>query len=106
MGAAGDAGLDHRLAVEGVGADQIEDHAGARGHRRQRGRVADVGDERLGRDDAYLGEHPLELGRVAPRYGPLRAELTGPLGEVRGNPPAGELGAKWAVAGRDPAKLE
>ena len=35
MGAPGHAGLDHRAAIQGVGADQVEDHAGPRGQRRK-----------------------------------------------------------------------
>ena len=92
MGAVRDAGLDHRLAVERVGADEVEDDAGARRHRRQRGRVADVGDDRLGRGDADLAEDALELGGVAAGNRPLALHLAGPLGQVGGDAPAGDAG--------------
>jgi len=90
--AGGDAGLDHRLAVEGVGADEVEDDPRARGHRRQRGRVGDVGRDHLRRLDADLAEHALHLARVASGRGPPRPDLPRPPGEVGGDAAAGHAG--------------
>ena len=90
VGAVLDAGFDHRRAVEGVGADQIEDDPGPRGHRRQRGWVADVGDDRLRRRAADLVENPLELAEVAAGHGPAEVSVVSPTGEVGGHPAAGD----------------
>ena len=73
-----DAGFDHRGAVEGVGADQVEHDPGPCGHRRQRGGVADVGDDRLRRLAADLVEDPLELAGVAPGHRPAEVAVVRP----------------------------
>ena len=90
VGAVLDAGFDHRRAVEGVGADQVEDDPGPCGHRRQRGGVADVGQDRLRRRAADLAEDALELADVAPRHGPAEVPVFSPTGEVGGDAAAGD----------------
>ena len=67
--------LDHRPAAGRVRADEVEHHLRARGHRGQRGGVADVGGDRRGRLRADLRQGGLELRRIAPRGAPIGADL-------------------------------
>ncbi len=56
VGAAGDAGVDHRAAVGGVGADEVEDDLGALGHGLERLGVGHVRGDRGRALDADVGE--------------------------------------------------
>ena len=93
VGAAVDAGGDHRLAVEGVRADEVDDDASPAPPSRAARRVADVGGDRHRRLDALLAEHPLELlrGREPRPPSGHRAAATRSA-EVGGDPPAGDAG--------------
>ena len=87
-----DARLDHRPPVQRVGADEVQHHARARGHVRERRRVAHVGSDRLRRGHVDLGKHLLQLRRVARGRGPARAAPRCPRGEVRGDLATGDPG--------------
>jgi hypothetical protein len=56
IGAAVDAGLDHRPAAGRVRAREVEDDGGPRRHLAQRGRVGEVGGDRLRVGGADLGQ--------------------------------------------------
>ena len=92
VGAAVDTGGDHRLAIEGVGADEVDDHPRALRHLPERARLADVGGDRHRRLDAHLGEDALELVGVSRGGGPAGATRGHALAEVRGDAPAGDAG--------------
>ena len=82
MRAARHARLDHRAAVARVRADEVEHDLRALGERRQRGRIAHVGCDRLRLAHAELGEHPHRLRGVARRRRPAQAARPGTLIEI------------------------
>ena len=92
VGAGGDACLDHRPAVERVGANEVEHHAGPRRHRRERIGIVEVGDDRLRRAHSRFPQQALELGGIAGGRRPARARLRAALGEIGGHAAAGHAG--------------
>ena len=91
--AARDARLDHRPPVQRVGADEVQHHARARGHRRERRRVAHLGDDRLRRGARRPRSAPARsFAGIARGRGPARAASRCPRSEVRGDLATGDPG--------------